>query len=255
MKYQSRLAGFTLIELLVVIAIIAILAAILFPVFAEAKEAAKKISCLSNTKQLSLSLIMYIGDYDDTYFAGSWDCSGTDGNGNQTLIQTPFMDLLYPYIKNIGIFKCPDQSGYPFWSYLPACVAQEKVESNLNNYQLGYGLNSLVLLDFYNGNGMPWTATSVEEPADLGLMDDGDRPDGTYIGYCLNLGQGYHRYWLASDIQAGWPWGPPVHTGGENFAFADGHAKYAKRTVTNESAVFYGYYPVLVDANPSVPCQ
>jgi prepilin-type N-terminal cleavage/methylation domain-containing protein len=67
MKTVSHRSGFTLIELLVVIAIIAILAAILFPVFAQAREKARGISCLSNTKQLSLGLLMYVQDYDETW--------------------------------------------------------------------------------------------------------------------------------------------------------------------------------------------
>jgi prepilin-type N-terminal cleavage/methylation domain-containing protein len=69
--------AFTLIELLVVIAIIAILAAILFPVFAEAKEAAKKIACLSNLKQLGMATYLYVDDYDDTLYAHRWNCGGT----------------------------------------------------------------------------------------------------------------------------------------------------------------------------------
>src|SRR5438034_2820234 len=69
---NNRLA-FTLIELLVVIAIIAILAAILFPVFAQARESARKASCLSNTKQLGLATMMYTQDYDEMYPCNSWD--------------------------------------------------------------------------------------------------------------------------------------------------------------------------------------
>jgi prepilin-type N-terminal cleavage/methylation domain-containing protein len=94
--------AFTLIELLVVIAIIAILAAILFPVFAQAKLAAKKTQALSGVKQLGLSVTMYINDYDDLYPVGF---QGTDWTG---------MDLweqrVQPYVKNIGIFASPADS-------------------------------------------------------------------------------------------------------------------------------------------------
>src|ERR1700722_2633455 len=72
--------AFTLIELLVVIAIIAILAAILFPVFAQAKEAAKKTSCLSNLQQIGTSTEIYLNDYDDTYYAHRFNCGGTAAN-------------------------------------------------------------------------------------------------------------------------------------------------------------------------------
>ncbi len=102
--------AFTLIELLVVIAIIAILAAILFPVFARAKEAAKKTVCLAQVKQIGMAWVLYGGDYDDTlmrasiegadrwyYWWGSWD--------GATL--RPAEGLLYPYIKAGGLDACP----------------------------------------------------------------------------------------------------------------------------------------------------
>ena len=101
--------GFTLIELLVVIAIIAILAAILFPVFAQAKEAAKKTACLSNTKQLGLGLQLYLGDSDDTMFFRSGFKNSRSGliptaNSNR------WWNLLVPYVKSTAIFKCPSDT-------------------------------------------------------------------------------------------------------------------------------------------------
>jgi len=92
--------GFTLIELLVVIAIIAILAAILFPVFAQAKEAAKKTQCLSNQKNLSLAILMYANDSDDTFPNGQdgvrtdYPCDSTVGQ------QVDWTGAVYPYVKN-----------------------------------------------------------------------------------------------------------------------------------------------------------
>ncbi|HWD41995.1 MAG TPA: DUF1559 domain-containing protein [Fimbriimonas sp.] len=103
--------AFTLIELLVVIAIIAILAAILFPVFAQAKEAAKKTQCLSNMKQMATALYMYANDYDDMLCQTSWESSNTTqpfNPGGQYQIHWSF--LMQPYIKNYDMFKCPSNS-------------------------------------------------------------------------------------------------------------------------------------------------
>jgi prepilin-type N-terminal cleavage/methylation domain-containing protein/prepilin-type processing-associated H-X9-DG protein len=94
-QYKER-AGFTLIELLVVIAIIAILAAILFPVFAQAREKARAISCLSNTKQCGLAFAMYVQDYDETTPKMGY---GTD-----------WWTAIYPYTKDLNLYLCPDRN-------------------------------------------------------------------------------------------------------------------------------------------------
>ena len=105
--------GFTLIELLVVIAIIAILAAILFPVFAQAREAARTTVCLSNVKQLSLGAMMYVQDYDERFWAWNWgfDCNGGNVSNGVTLPRdsAAFWTMaIYPYVKNKQIYQCPD---------------------------------------------------------------------------------------------------------------------------------------------------
>ena len=101
---MRRSHGFTLIELLVVIAIIAILAAILFPVFARAREAARKATCLSNLKQIALAALMYAQDYDETW-VGSYAYPNTWGE----CPHMTWMDLLQPYIKNLDLFACPSR--------------------------------------------------------------------------------------------------------------------------------------------------
>ncbi len=98
MKHRA----FTLIELLVVIAIIAILAAILFPVFAQAREKARAASCLSNLKQIGLGALMYAQDYDEVY-VGSYSYPNTWGNCPRFV----WADLIYPYIKNQQLYACP----------------------------------------------------------------------------------------------------------------------------------------------------
>lgn len=117
MEHGRGRRAFTLIELLVVIAIIAILAAILFPVFAQAKEAAKQTQCLSNAKQMGTGLYIYLGDSDDTLPMANYDkyyvgppytvFSWHEGKGAAGL---NWADLLMPYVKNEQVFKCPGDS-------------------------------------------------------------------------------------------------------------------------------------------------
>jgi prepilin-type N-terminal cleavage/methylation domain-containing protein/prepilin-type processing-associated H-X9-DG protein len=97
--------GFTLVELLVVIAIIGVLAALLFPVFARAREKARQASCLSNLRQLGTALSLYTDDYDSTYPRGQywpWDSSHT------------WIIVLEPYVRNTDVFRCPSQGNDPF---------------------------------------------------------------------------------------------------------------------------------------------
>lgn len=108
LRTRNLFKGFTLIELLVVIAIIAILAAILFPVFAQAKEAAKKTSCAMNMRQLGLGIIMYQGDWDDTFSPGYY-YNAPNGPGvlDNSGINS-WSGLIMPYVKSYKVFVCPD---------------------------------------------------------------------------------------------------------------------------------------------------
>src|SRR5690348_11874145 len=128
MRICRRKNGFTLIELLVVIAIIAILAAILFPVFAQAREKARETSCVSNMKQIALALQMYAQDYDETFFS-SGDLPKKKSNGavcdtgkiqpdGQNIVRMMGGGTVYlasPYIKNKQIFTCPSDTGDNYW--------------------------------------------------------------------------------------------------------------------------------------------
>ncbi|MHB8996872.1 MAG: DUF1559 family PulG-like putative transporter [Armatimonadota bacterium] len=116
--------GFTLIELLVVIAIIAILAAILFPVFAKAREKARQSSCLSNVKQLGLGMLMYVQDYDEKFFSSGSRWTGNTTYGVNPVVpgqpdlnwhatygyQDSWVSEIFPYVKNAQIYRCPSRS-------------------------------------------------------------------------------------------------------------------------------------------------
>ncbi len=123
LRVSRRRSAFTLIELLVVIAIIAILAAILFPVFAQAREKARQISCLSNCRQIGLGIMMYVQDYDETYCPYFSGFDPSTGNYNGPSLYWP--QLVSPYIQKANgsgnggqalitdlsqVFVCPDTS-------------------------------------------------------------------------------------------------------------------------------------------------
>ncbi len=114
-KKVSMPRGFTLIELLVVIAIIAILAAILFPVFAQAREKARSAACLSNTKQLGLATQMYVQDYDEELFFYASTTPAQSRTGQSIFPaqknEERWWNVLMPYIKSNNIFTCPSDSG------------------------------------------------------------------------------------------------------------------------------------------------
>ena len=195
--------GFTLIELLVVIAIIAILAAILFPVFAKAREKARAISCLSNAKQLGLAAMMYVQDYDEHYpmLYGYYITPGYPCTWNVT----SWRALMVPYIKNDHIFECPSSSAQGTvnrWMYDPAVG--------------GYGANDRILRRnvLYVGiPGGPLKIAAVGAPANIIML--GESPTRDYISY--RSGQQPESYMLFQ------------HNGLMTTTFADGHAKATNR--------------------------
>jgi prepilin-type N-terminal cleavage/methylation domain-containing protein/prepilin-type processing-associated H-X9-DG protein len=193
--------GFTLIELLVVIAIIAILAAILFPVFARAREKARQTSCLNNQKQIALAWHMYVQDYDeavpDYYFKYTLPADspyGYPGGWARAL------DVLMPYIKNNEVRFCPS-----------------------DNYRLRYRMNY-----GYNYNYLGQWPGASRGAAKLG---DIDRPSET-----LCFGESAAGYDViyppTASLESLWSTRQSFdrHNQGVNYSFCDGHAKWISRS-------------------------
>ncbi|MGE5531421.1 MAG: DUF1559 domain-containing protein [Bacteroidota bacterium] len=188
--------GFTLIELLVVIAIIAILAAILFPVFAKAREKARQASCLSNVKQLSLGFMQYVQDYDEVmpqagaYEVVTWPNGGTGGNF--------WPCRIYPYVKNIQVYNCP--SAATAWDGKPPGIP------------LNTGYNQTIA----STPTAPISVGSIVIPAETAMIGDTEGAGGYTFMQLYYGGPSAPRY-LAGR-----------HNDGANIGFCDGHAKWVK---------------------------
>jgi len=200
-----RRRGFTLIELLVVIAIIAILAAILFPVFARAREKARQASCSSNTKQIALGILMYCQDYDERFMNLGW-C-------NLPIGAFRWPDGVYPYVKNTQLFLCPSASGQ-------VCC------SGVNVPTTDYGFN----IWNYRQNG--WYTSVIKGPAPANTILIGDQADGGCVRIlsdnCVVSGcgcySGQHPVQNSHYLT-------DRHNQGANYAFCDGHVKWLQTTV------------------------
>ncbi len=193
--------GFTLIELLVVIAIIAILAAILFPVFARAREKARQTNCLSNEKQLLLGLLQYAQDYDETLpHAYRYNVPGFSPAGEY------WDGVIEPYLKNTQVTVCPS-------------VGQAR--------SYGYNMDYLG----YSFAGYPSQhqrkLAEIAKPAETVFICDSNN----YVAYYYNRSSRF-----TSNLANGWDPDNPGggaglrHNEGSNYGFVDGHAKWYKGT-------------------------
>lgn len=219
----SQRRGFTLIELLVVIAIIAILAAILFPVFAQARAAARQAACLSNQKQIGSGMMMYAQDYDETLpgntpgqaacGSGGGDAATSLGfmqppNGSAQLANIVPRDL-QPYVKNVKIFRCPQsqpRTGSPTYA---------DTVTNPNGGSCSYLFNGVV--------GMRSLAV-MPEPANLIYTREEDFAN-RYASQRPYLQTATGLY-----LGANWSSYDKVHKEGANLLFCDGHAKWMRKS-------------------------
>ncbi len=231
--------AFTLIELLVVIAIIAILAAILFPVFAKAREKARQITCTSNEKQLGLAFIQYVQDNDETYPDATLGAFGIRWG-------TGWAGAIYPYVKSTGLYKCPDDVTNPNGT-------------NPVSVPVSYGLNT----DITRSDNLSGKLSALASPAQtvqlfevagsaVNVTDPGELGS---TGYASMVGNGFNTIICGPDgNNCALPYTGSVvyatgvddngastyatqpgnwnsqqqgrHTGGSNYLMADGHAKF-----------------------------
>lgn len=209
--------AFTLIELLVVIAIIAILAAILFPVFARARENARRASCMSNLKQIALGMMQYTQDYDEQFPRYNSNVLG-------------WSSVLQPYLKSTQIFVCPSDSTT---ISPPSPYFTQDYNYNL---LLGWG---------YNNNGVTSLAGVTQSALTVAFFDDyatygaswdtGVAPQHNCDAALDPCTPGLATFMSSSgDPAAGWR-----HLNGQNFAFVDGHVKWYKGASATQSASVY----------------
>jgi len=220
---QTRRRAFTLIELLVVIAIIAILAAILFPVFAQARAKARGVSCLSNVKQCGTAFHMYIQDYDEVT-PSMWGGSGTCLPSGQNCSQEWWYGL-YPYVKNIDLFYCPERSDGSqgdYNAYGQALGIKHYAGYGYNWGPIGWRGGGLLNTQLRTPAGQTYitgkSIAAVDVPAQMFSFGD------TYDTPRMTIGIGF-----SGDTWPGRSNSALRHTSGMfNYAFVDGHAKSVK---------------------------
>ncbi len=234
MSRSPRKQGFTLIELLVVIAIIAILAAILFPVFAKAREKARQITCASNEKQLGLGIIQYVQDNDEKQPVG--ESAGVNGGYKNGV---GWAGQIYPYVKSTGVYACPDDSPSTSNFYKEAisyainanlnpsagAISVAQFQSPAKTIELFEVTNVAgdIVNDVANNSGFAFSATG-DGNCGMGYVGDASASATHYAQYATGVFGNITQNATGSLFAAL----AGRHTDGSNFLFADGHVKYQK---------------------------
>ncbi len=238
-RSQPKAFGFTLIELLVVIAIIAILAAILFPVFARARENARRASCQSNMKQIGLGILQYAQDYDERYPGGSRVTSGPAYPG------IGWAGMIFPYLKSAQIYKCPNETVTGSGVNVPV------------SYSLGY-VNTFATLPTIQAPSITLqiiettgAQANVSDPMESGSISYSSVDLSDNLVYASSGGA---FGCCGSDAANKYTTGPvPLsaamgggtrkndagarHFDGANYGFADGHVKWLKPSAIRDRTV------------------
>jgi len=238
--------GFTLVELLIVIAIIAIITAILFPVFATAREKARQSTCTSNQKQLALAVLQYVGDYDETYPSGI-ETQGIPGHYSGV----GWGGIVFAYVHSPGIFECPDD---PASVTVSGSAVSEPVSYAINcnltgstSYASQYFVNNAskltmptktILFCEVENSSIYRTVLSISTEA--GSLANSPAGNGNWLsnnandqqvggihyvtGYLGGEGTTSYQSWQGGGSSVGASLG--VHTNGANYILADGHVKW-----------------------------
>jgi prepilin-type N-terminal cleavage/methylation domain-containing protein/prepilin-type processing-associated H-X9-DG protein len=252
---RAQRRGFTLIELLVVIAIIAILAAILFPVFAQAREKARSSTCQSNLKQIGTAFKMYVQDYDEQGIQYWWSYGGAGGT------TPPWMEWLNPYVKNSRVFLCPSAPTAPTAYTTTECTAVPTATVTSS-----YALPTYIKYSYWNFNGVtmfggflsginpatgttlcsnPWDVCEtsperVQYPSEATLIMEGWTI--SYMGYASTFG---HACSVGVDFLNPTNKNIYRHNESTNVLYCDGHVKTVngRRFWGDASARSGGQYP------------
>jgi prepilin-type N-terminal cleavage/methylation domain-containing protein len=199
-------SGFTLIELLVVIAIIAILAAVLFPVFARAREKARLTTCLNHGKQIGLALMTYSQDNDETLPANP---SGDTPNFMSPTAPPNFLKAIHPYTKaGPNLYRCPSARDVVFGNQVPTA------ESN-TNYMGNAVVMGKSMADVRNPAGIIYLQEHNWESS-YAFLRPANAADGKYVAW---------TWWYDTEKAPGYN---NLHDKGGGLIFVDGHAKYRK---------------------------